>query len=133
VLRLADNSIVSNEYDYDLLKAEVVELHAEGVDTDDLAIDQKDISQMLTEGMGEMDMSAFTDDIAADIAEKAEENRRKEEEADAASAPISDAFGFKRVTVEQSRAIRQFMAIAETRTGLTGVAALVAYLESVGR
>lgn len=130
VLRMADNRAASTEYDAMLVQEELARLVSEG--WDDMALtayDDNELSTLIAD-MGDINMDVLIDDVNAAVDEQRLENERKTEEMDASAAPIVDAFGFKRVTIEQSRRIRQFMGHIESTTGLTGPDALMAHIEA---
>lgn len=126
-LRIADNQVVSNDYDIRLLGDELVRLSDLGLDADMAGMDAIELERLLGDGMDAMADGAFADDINTAVADQKRENTKHEAEIDTTSAPLSDAFGFKRVTVEQGRAIRSFMTAIETKTGCKGIDALMTY------
>ena len=65
------------------------------------------------------------------VAEQQAENAGKAAATDETAAPVGDAIGFKRVTIAQSRTIRNLMTEVESRTGKSGVEALIAALQQV--
>jgi ParB-like nuclease family protein len=130
-LRIADNQTVSNSYDTELLKAELMILKEADMELDGLGFDDEELGK-LTADFGEIDDSTFVDDITDAVETQKAENKEKEKEIDQTAAPVGDALGFKRVTIEQSRAVRVFMAAVETKTGLKGAEALVKFINDNG-
>ena len=128
-LRIADNAAVSTEMDYDLLGAETVRLSDEGFDLQDIGMTDAEIKALSTD-IGEIDDTAFTDDITSAVEEQKTQNAEKELEIDGKEAPVAEALGFKKVTTAQSRVIRGFIARIEAETSLKGAAALVSYINS---
>jgi hypothetical protein len=126
-LRIADNAAVSAEMDYDMLNEESIRLSDEGFELADLGFTEAEIRAM-TVDLGGIDDSAFATDIPTAVEEQKTANATKEAEIDQQEGPIGEAFGFKKVTTEQSRVIRGFMAKIEADTGLAGAAALVAHI-----
>jgi ParB-like chromosome segregation protein Spo0J len=126
-LRIADNAAVSTEMDYDILTEETVRLSEEGFDLADLGMNDAEIKALTTD-IGEIDDTAFTDDISAAVEDQKAENAKRESEIDEKQGPVAAAFGFKKVTTEQSRVIRGFMSKIEAETNLTGAEALVAHI-----
>lgn len=127
-LRISDNATVSNEYDTELLKANVQELADIGFDLDGLGFDAHELEK-LTSDFGDIADDAFVEDITQAVEDQKTENAAKEREVDSAAAPVSDALGFKRLTIEQSRVVRSFMTTIESKTGKQGAEALVAYIQ----
>lgn len=127
-LRIADNQTVSNDYDTELLKAEVMSLKEADYDLSSLGLGDDELEK-LTADFGEINDDIFVEDINAAVETQKTENAQKEAEADKSSAPIGDALGFKRVTVEQSRTIRERMLAIEVKTKKVGIDALLAALE----
>lgn len=130
-LRLADNRVASTEYDTALLQQEMLRLNDIGIDLEDFAFDTKEIAS-LTVDFGEFDESAFVEDVGEAVDEQKEENAKKQEEVEETAAPIADAFGFKRISVAQSRRVRRFMSAIEDKTGQKGIDALIAHLDEQG-
>lgn len=130
-LRLADNRVASTEYDTALLQQEMLRLNDIGVDLADFAFDAKEIAS-LTVDFGEFDESVFVEDVGEAVDEQKEENAKKQEEVEETAAPIADAFGFKRISVAQSRRVRRFMSSIEDKTGQKGIDALIAHLDELG-
>ena len=132
-LRLADNRVTSTDYDQELIQIELQRLSDEldGGDLSllDMGFDQKEIDFVMSD-LGVMDDSLFVTDVAEAVEEQKAENEKKIEETDDVAAPVVDALGFKRVTIAQSRALREAMSRIETQSGLKGVEALLKALEA---
>lgn len=131
-LRLADNRVSSTEYDQQLLGEELQRLIGEIEDEDllvSMGFDQKELDFTAAD-LGEIDDSFFTEDVGEAVEVQKKENEGKAEEADATLAPVSDAIGFKRLTIAQSREIRSLMDTIESATGLKGEGALIEALRS---
>ena len=134
-LRLADNRSTSNEYDMSLVQENLRELaeHFAGTEFDlgELtAFDEHELN-FSTEDLGDLDEGMFVDDIGGAVEQQKTENKAAAEKLDGdVAAPIGDALGFKRVTVEQSRQVRSFMGKIEASTGKTGVEALIAHFSA---
>lgn len=126
-LRLADNRVASTEYDMTLVQAEIADLFATGFDLSLTGYDEKELSFLSTD-LGDIDTSLFVDDVGDAVEAQKEANARRVEEIDMTAAPLADAFGFRRVTVAQSRAIRTFMTRIEAETGLKGAEALMVHI-----
>lgn len=126
-LRIADNAAVSVEMDYDLLTKETIRLSEEGFELTDMGLTAAEIKALTTD-IGEIDSAAFTDDISAAVEIQKAENGKKENEIDGQQGPVAEALGFKKVTTDQSRVIRGFMAKVEADTKLKGAEAFVAYI-----
>jgi ParB-like chromosome segregation protein Spo0J len=130
-LRISDNQVTSTDYDTELLKDAMMDLSAAGFeDMDTLGFDDAEITR-LTADFGDisMDEGVFAEDITTAVEEQKEQNAAKEAAVDKSAAPVADALGFKRVTVEQSRKIREFMAAIEAKSGRQGADALLYVLE----
>lgn len=129
-LRLADNRVTSTEYDQAAIQAELQRLAdelADGAgdfDLSDLGFDEKEINFTLAD-LGEIDDSFFVEDVGEAVEKQKEENAAAITATDDVAAPVGDALGFKRVTIAQSRALRELVGKAETRTGKTGPDALI--------
>ncbi|MTH61186.1 ParB/Srx family N-terminal domain-containing protein [Paracoccus litorisediminis] len=132
-LRLADNRVTSTEYDQGLIQEELIRLNSELLGTDlsltDMGFDEKEITFVLAD-LGEMDEDFFATDISAAVEEQKVQAAAEVEATDEIAAPVVDALGFKRVTIAQSRAIRDAMGKVEAKTGKKGVEALIAVLEA---
>jgi hypothetical protein len=130
-IRIADNQTVSNDYDTELLKSELLLLKDAGDDLEGLGFDDAELAK-LTADFGAVDDSMFVEDINGAVETQKAENIEKAKEIDQTAAPVGDALGFKRVTIEQSRTVRTFMSRVEAETGLKGAEALVAYINDNG-
>lgn len=131
-LRLSDNRVTSTEYDQAAIQDELKRLSAElmgsELDLEDLGFDTKEITFTLAD-LGEIDDNFFVDDVSAAVEKQKDDNAQKLEETDETAAPASDAFGFKRVTIAQSRTIRNLMSAIEASTGKKGADALIEHLQ----
>lgn len=131
-LRLADNRVTSTEYDQAAIQIELQRLSGE-LDGDlkltDLGFTDKELDFTLGE-LGEINDDFFIDDIGEAVAKQKEENEKKVEATDDTAAPVGDALGFKRVTIAESRKVRELMARIEERAGRKGVEALIYALET---
>jgi hypothetical protein len=131
-LRISDNATSGTNYDTELLQAQVSELAEAGeIEMDTLGFGDVELER-LTASFDDMNMDAMVEDINAAVETQKVENTASEAAVDSTAAPVTDALGFKRVTIEQSRRVRGFMNSVETKTGLTGAAALVAYIDTLG-
>lgn len=127
-LRLSDNRVTSTDYDQAAIQTELrrlaVELEGSSIDLLDLGFDAKEIDFSMAD-LGDISDDFFVEDISGAVETQKEENTRAIETTDDTAAPVTDALGFKRVTIAQSRQIRGLMGKAETLTGKTGVDALI--------
>lgn len=129
--RIADNASISTEFDTAKLQEELRRLsQIEEIDISTLALDPKEL-EFLTADLGDMNDDVFVEDISEAVEEQKAANHETSASIDKTAAPIGDALGFKRVTVEQSRRIRAFMAAIEGTTGKTGAEALMSHIQSV--
>lgn len=132
-LRLADNRIASTDYDLKLEQEQLAELLLAKVDfpLTMLGYKEKELEFLAGEMLGDIDLEVMSDDIGEAVEEQKRGNKALSDEIDGSAAPIGDAFGFKRVTVEQSRDIRKFMNRIEAETGAKGADALVTFIRSL--
>lgn len=130
-LRLADNRVTSTEYDQALIQIELQRLSEELVGSDielsDLGFDAKELDFVMSD-LGTVNEDFFVDDVSAAVEEQKTENAKAIETTDDIAAPIADAFGFKRVSIAQSRTIRDMMSKIETKTGEVGAEALISFV-----
>lgn len=130
-MRIADNKASSTEYDIQMLGEVLSALADEGFDLGDLGLTGAEIAQF--DGLtGTIDETMFVDDIGAAVEEQKELNTKLAADIDDSAAPIADAFGFKRLTVAQSRQIRAFMTKIEAKTKLKGPDALLEFISTIG-
>lgn len=127
-LRLADNRSVSSDYDTAMLQKQMMELNDLGFELGDLGFSDKETSFM-TIDLAALDETALVDDISIAVGEQKIDNDRKMEEIDGAKTPVGEAFGFRKITVAQSRRVKSFMTQIESETGKTGIEALMAYFD----
>jgi hypothetical protein len=130
-LRLADNRVSSTEYDLALEQAELQALSMVDLNFDltDLGYSEHELN-FSTADLGELDDSIFVDDINGAVEKQKNENKEKVEEVDDVAAPVVDALGFKRVTIAESRVLRDLMARMEVATGKKGAPALIDFVSS---
>lgn len=131
-LRLSDNRVTSTEYDMALIQEELQRLSEMDFDLSVIGFDDREI-EFSTDDLGDMADDLFTDDISGAVEEQNRQNERAVEEADDTAAPLADAFGFKRVTIAQSRHLRGLVTEIEQRTGEKGVDAIIIALERFAR
>lgn len=127
-MRLADNRVASTDYDTSLLQEELSALEDAGIAVEELGFTAQEL-EFLTGDLTEMDENVFVDDVSEVVENQKEENKSKTEEIDKSQAPVGDCLGFKRVSVEQSRKIREFMTKIEQQTGLKGADAFLRHVE----
>lgn len=132
-LRLADNRIASTDYDLKLEQEQLAELAMSAIDfpLTMLGYKEKELEFLAGEMLGDIDLEVMSNDIGEAVEEQKRENKALADEIDGSAAPIGDAFGFKRVTVEQSRDIRKFMSRIEAQTGQKGADALVTFIRAL--
>lgn len=131
-LRLADNRVTSTDYDQAAIQIELQRLSGEldgELQLSDLGFSEKELDFSLGD-LGEMDADFFVEDIGSAVEEQKRENEKKVEATDDTAAPVGDALGFKRVTIAESRQLRELMARIEERSGKKGVEALIYTLQN---
>lgn len=129
-LRLADNRVTSTEYDQALVGVEIQRLFSEA-DEDlimSMGFDEKEF-EFATADLSEMNEDFFADDLDEAVEEQKAANDRSVETTDETAAPVADALGFKRVTIAQSREIRELMADVERITGKDRIEGFIAVLK----
>lgn len=130
-LRLADNQVTSTEYDMAAVQDELrrlsTELDGSSFELGDLGFDAKELEFSLAD-LGDMNDDIFADDIAGAVEDQKAANETAAEKTDDTAAPVGDALGFKRVTVAQSRELRDLIGRVSTITGASGVEALLIVL-----
>jgi hypothetical protein len=132
-LRLADNRVTSTSYDQEMIGDELRRLNEVlgldgNINLSDLGFDAKELDFTLAD-MSEIDESFFTDDVSTAVEAQRAQNDTASTTLDDTAAPIGDALGFKRVTVAQSRTIRDLMSQVEELTGMPGPDALIKSLQ----
>lgn len=131
-LRLADNRVTSTDYDQELIQEELQRLSVElgeSMSLLSLGFDQKEIDFVMAD-LGDIDDALFIEDVAVAVEEQKAENEQKIQQTDDVAAPVVDALGFKRVTIAQSRAIREAMVRIEAKTGKAGIDAFMEWIEA---
>lgn len=129
--RMSDNRVSSTLYDTELLQEGLAALNALEFDLKGLGFDDKELS-FLTADLGDMDLDAFVDDIGTAVDTQKKANDAKVKEIDASELPLTEAFGFKKLSAAQSRRVKAFMAKLEGETGKKGAPALMAFLDEMG-
>lgn len=130
-IRLADNRIVSDLYDIDLMQEELARLKLEDIDVDGLGFTDEEL-RFLTENIEVMDEGVFADDITLEVEKKTKENAETIENMDERDVTMSKAFGFTKLSVAQSRRVKSFMGRIETETRKKGVDALMCFFDEFG-
>lgn len=130
-LRLADNRVASLDYDLAMEQAELQALSLVDLNFDllDLGYTEHELN-FSTADLGAMDDAIFVDDITSAVEEQKTSNSQKTQEVDDTAAPVVDALGFKRVTIAESRILRELVARMETATGKKGAPALIDFLQT---
>lgn len=132
-LRLADNRVASTEYDQAAVQIELQRLSEEligsDIDLSDLGFDEKELAFTLAD-LGEINSDFFVEDVGAATEIQKAENQNAIAATDDIAAPVGDAFGFKRVSIAQSREIRALMGQVETHTGKKGADALIEFMRA---
>lgn len=125
-LRLIDNKVQEGGYDTNLLAEELRDLV---VDLEmDLTsfFDARDLDFAIDD-LGEIDLGSLSDDISGEVLAQTERTQAEIVDSDKGSVPVSKALGFQSLTGAQARTVKQFVAMLEAETGLTGADALVAF------
>lgn len=124
--RLSDNRVAISNIDTDMLQKELASM------TFDLTgiFDKKELD-FLEADLGEINTTAFVDDLDGAVAAQTEETSAKIAEADAKDVRIDKALGFKSISGKDERAVVRFMAQIEAESGLTGGAAFINFVKSL--
>lgn len=128
--RLADNRVVSTDYDSELIRQELAELHLDGFELEATGFDEKELA-FLTADLDDLDPSAMTEDIEDAVGEQAGKQREEIEGADEQETPVSKVFGFTKLNNAEARQVRNFLAQVEDETGKTGKDALLAWIAAL--
>lgn len=126
-LRLADNRVTGQSYDMALIQDELRRLAETDIDLTTLGFDEKELD-FSTADLGEINADFFVENIGEAVEAQQQANIQKTEEVDDTAAPVADALGFKRVSIAQSRIIRDFMSRIEDNTGEKGVDAFISFI-----
>lgn len=127
-LRIADNKTVSNEYDTDILSAELTRLSQEdGIDLSVLGMDDRELSILVTD-VGEIDTDSLVDDIEMAVEAHEEGVAETAAAADEDSVRLDKAFGFKTIPLPAQKTVTRFMALIEEGMGLQGPDALIGFM-----
>lgn len=130
-MRLADNRVTSTDYDMKILHEELSRLNDESIDLGSLGFTDKEL-EFLTGSVDDIDLSAFTEDVMGAVDDQKSDNEQKATDLEAAEGPLSDAFGFKKMSTAQIRRTKRFVTQIESETGKTGVHALMGFLDAFG-
>lgn len=126
-LRLADNRVTSTEYDMKTLQNELQRLMNDGETDLTEFFTEKELTTF-SEDFGDLNLDSFVEDVGQAVEDQKDANEKKAIEIDASAAPLIDAMGFKRVTVEDSRTIRRFITGLEIKYGLKAAEAFVKHV-----
>lgn len=135
-MRLADNLTSNNNFDMEAISEELAALMDEGSIDDfvgtfqdekltDLVMNDLDI----TAGMN---LDALSDDVMSDVGDFSKEGEELMSKAEEAETPIRRAFGFDKVSPEEARKIKGFVAQVITETGIDDAKeALISWIDEV--
>lgn len=124
--RLADNRVAISNIDTSILQQELADLNF------DLSefFDKKELD-FVTADLGEIDTSAFVEDLDMEIQQQAEETKATVAAAAEKPVPIAKALGFKSIKGSDERAVAVAMALIEADTGLEGADAFVKFCRTM--
>lgn len=128
--RIGDNAVVGLQFDTRLMQEELNRLMAiEDIafSIDDLGLSAKEQDLLLRRIDVEAE-NVLIEDTSAEIEAQKTEEERKVSRSDREEMPLAEAFGFKRVTRENSRLIQRFMAMVEEHSGKEGGDALIHWI-----
>lgn len=127
-LRIAANKTTSQEYDYDILQAELHRLSNVGEDIGALGLDEKELSMML-EDLGDLNVDMTSADIVSDVSEF--EEAAKEDAAELLSKEVSATklLGFTKLPATAKKTTVRFLKIVEEKTGKSGAEGFLAFME----
>jgi ParB-like chromosome segregation protein Spo0J len=128
--RLADNQVTSTKYDTMGLQEQLLEL-SDHFELIELGWTDKEL-EFLQNDIGELAADAFSTDIVTAVEEQKTANDERMEELGKAQMSVGEALGFKKVTPEQARLIRGFVAQCEEETGEIGADALIEFIKALG-
>lgn len=124
--RLADNRVAVGDIDTDLLRTELSSLDYDlsGIfDDKELEFGEADL--------GEMDDTAFIEDIDSAVNEQEAATKQRIEELAARKVAIAKALGFKDIRGEDEIAVARFMTYIEKKTSMKGEEAFIKYIKSI--
>ncbi|MDY7537596.1 ParB N-terminal domain-containing protein [Undibacterium sp. RTI2.1] len=123
--RLADNRVAISNLDTDILQKELASLNFDLVGI----FDAKELDFVIAD-LGEIDTSAFVNDLDGAIQDQADETAKTLEESTQRAVRIDKALGFKTINGKDERAVAMFMAQLETESGLPADKAFVEFVRS---
>jgi hypothetical protein len=125
--RIAHNKTASTEYDSGFMAEELRRLsEADDVDVTALGFEDHEL-EFLVEDLGDMDMSAISQDLEADIDAQDEETERKVTATDSSEEKLVKVLGFNTIPIAAAKDVRRFLAQIEADTGLKGAEAFVEF------
>ena len=130
-LRLADNRVASTLYDTEMIQIELLDLAESGFDMSVIGFSDKELAFM-TEDMDALNSDVFVEDVGAAVETQKAENVEAVKAVDEQTASTGEAFGFKKLTVAQTRRVQVFMGRIEAETKTSGAAALMAFFDEFG-
>lgn len=125
-LRLADNRVAISNLDVDILQKELADLDfdLEGI------FDKKELDFVVAD-LGELDVSAFVDDLDDEIRLQGEETKKTLAAAAEKDVQIAKALGFKSIKGADERAVAMAMALIEEDTKMQGADAFVEFCKTM--
>jgi ParB-like chromosome segregation protein Spo0J len=124
--RLADNRVAIGNIDTEIFQKELADLNfdLEGI------FDRKEL-EFMDADLGEMDETAFVDDLDDEVEKQNTETKEKIEEADDKEVRVEKALGFKAIKGKDERHIARFMAQIEAESGLPPAEAFVHFVKGI--
>ena len=107
--RIANNKTTSVEYDSSMLNREIEAAGLTVLDASDIGFDLAEFNN-LTMVFDEIDSTAFTKDLNADVDKQTKEAEHDIKKSDLKLVSITNGLGFKVVTVDATRKIARFIA-----------------------
>lgn len=130
-LRLADNKVVSLDYDQDSLAASMALISdAELKEVSGYAAEEFDFAKEAA--VLEMSHAAIAEDIGEAVAAQHDANEQITRAIDERAEALAKAFGFSKVTTAQARRLKVIMTSIEEQTEKTGAEALLAFFDDLG-
>lgn len=123
--RLADNRVAISNIDTDLLQKELADLNFDlnGI------FDQKELEFVVAD-LGEVNVSAFVDDLDSAIEEQNQETAKAMTESSERAVKIDKALGFKTISGKAERSVAMFMAMIVGETGKSPELAFVEFVNT---
>jgi len=128
--RLSDNKVSGVDYDVDLEQAELMSLVDTDVNLSATGYSDREL-EFMTDELDSMDMGALIDDLDSEVSEQTDRTDKAAAAAGDGEVSVGEAFGFKKVTIDQARVLGKFISKVQSLYPGSGQQALTEFAADI--